>query len=347
MRHRYAKQQRLAARRVVGQPLPLLQHQAGAHVVAGDELVERRQLARLVPGDVGKIGVVVAGVVLEGAQQLQVQRVPQAQLDGGRAIGAVVKVTEDGPAVAALRRGGQAQQYLGPYRGDEGVEAVGGQAVAFVQHHAVPVAGAVLRQQLPAGDAVDGGEQVVVLFWLAAIGQQFAKAVVAQHLAVGAQGLAQDFGAVSHEQQARAAAGLRAAAPVVERRDHGFAGAGGGHHQIAPAAVFALDLQLLQHVLLVALGLQVEVGGARQNVAARFALQRLAQGAPVLRVAGVVGLELAVFPQGFKVRLGVLEQIALAALGEFHRPLQSAHQCRARQIGAAHIGRAKAAPALE
>ena len=76
-------------------------------------VVDRLALPRPVPRHRGEIGLVVAGVVLERRQQLQVQRVPQAQLDGRAAVGPGIEVRRDRLPVAAFRRGGQAQQVRG------------------------------------------------------------------------------------------------------------------------------------------------------------------------------------------------------------------------------------------
>lgn len=111
--------------------------------------------------------------------------------------------------------------------------------------------------------------------------------------------------------------------------------------------MIALFVQLIEHLLLVGLGLQVEIGRTGDEVVAGFALERYPERCPVLWIGRIVGLKFAVFPQGLEVRLGAPEQVRLAALGELHGPLQATHQRGARQIGAAHIGRAETAAALE
>ena len=152
---------------------------------------------------------------------------------------------------------------------------------------------------------------------------------------------------MGNEQQTRLPALLQAQAPVVEGRHHRLARAGGGHHQVAPAAVVALQLQLVEHLLLVSLWGELEKRRAGQDVVARLTPQRLAERAAVGRVGRVVALKLAVFPQGFEVGAGPLEELGLAALGELGRPLQPAHQRSARQVGAAHVGAAEAGAAPE
>ena len=347
VRHRDAEHQRAPTRRVARQPPPLVEHQPRAHVVAGDQPVDRRHLPCLLPRHGGKVGLVVAGVILEGAQQLLVERVPEPKLDRRRAIRPVVEVAQDRLAVAALRRRGQAEQHARAHGAHECIEAIRRQAMALVDHHGVPVIGTAARHQLAHGHAVDGGEQMLEAFGLHAADQDLAKGVVAQHLAIGAQRLLEDLLAVRHEQQPRPPTRLLAQPLVVEGRHHRLAGAGGGDHQVAPAAVIALDLQLVEHLLLIGLGLEVEVGRAGVQLIPRLASERLAQCLAMCWVGGVVGLELAVFPKRLEVRAGTLEEIALAALGELHRPFQPAHQGRARQVGAAHVGGTEAGAATE
>ena len=83
----------------------------------------------------------------------------------------------------------------------EGIEASASEAMAFIYHDRVPVTGAKLLNQPSTCHAIDGGEQVAVLVESLAAGQDFAKVRIAQHLAIGAKRLAQDFFAVSDEQQ--------------------------------------------------------------------------------------------------------------------------------------------------
>ena len=112
------------------------------------------------------------------------------------------------------------------------------------------------------------GEHMAPLAGALAIHQQFAEGAVAQHLAEGGEALLQDLAPVGYEKQARVPrTGL---AGVIEGGDHGFAGAGGGHHQVAPAAMeTALGRQLVEDLLLVGVGADVEEA-ERGGVAAGF-----------------------------------------------------------------------------
>ena len=93
-----------------------------------------------------------------------------------------------------------------------------------------------------------------------AIHQQLAEGASAQHLAEGGEALLQDLAPVGHEQQARVTrTGL---AGVIEGGDHGFARAGGGHHQVAPAAMeAALGRELVEDLLLVGVGAEMLLQG--------------------------------------------------------------------------------------
>ena len=227
---------------------------------------------------------------------------PQAHLDGRAAVGPGIEVRRDRLPVTALRRGGQAQQHARADALHEGIEAVSGQPVAFVHDDGVPVVGTHGRYQVAAAQAVDGGEQVVSALRLVAAGQQVAELGVAQHLAIGAQGLAQDLLAMRDEEKTRSPPFAAAGVSIVERSNHCLAGAGGGHHQVAVPAVGALCRKLLQHVLLVGLGLQVEEADRAGGLAAEgLASERSSQRLPVKGVVRVVTLEFAVGPERLEV----------------------------------------------
>jgi hypothetical protein len=168
--------------------------------------------------------------------------------------------------------------------------------MAFIHHDRVPVFRSAAAHEIARRHAIDGGEYMIELRGHAAADDQLTEGVVTQHLAVGAQRLPENFFPMGDEQQPRAAACLRTTAPVVERGDHSLAGAGGRDHQIAKAPVIALVLQLIEHLLLVGLGLQVEEGGTGDDVITRFAFERFTKRRPVRGIGRIVGLEFAVFP---------------------------------------------------
>jgi hypothetical protein len=88
--------------------------------------------------------------------------------------------------------------------------------------------------------------------------------------------------------------------------------------------------QLLQHLLLICLGLQVEkADGGGGLTAEGLAAERGGQGLPVLDVVGVVALKLAVRPKRLEVGNSPCEQSLLRTLSQLDGPLQSASQRRA------------------
>jgi superfamily II DNA or RNA helicase len=89
--------------------------------------------------------------------------------------------------------------------------------VAFIHNDGVPVIGAYGLDEAAAGHTVNGGEEVVPLLRLVAAREQFAELRVAQHLTVGAQGLAQDLLAVGHKEQAWASTFAATGVPIVKR----------------------------------------------------------------------------------------------------------------------------------
>ncbi len=124
---------------------------------------------------------------------------PKAQLDRRAAVSTWIEILRDGLPVAALGRCSQTEQHAGSNRLDEGIEAIRGQPVAFIDDHGMPLVGANGGDQIATGHAIDGGKQMVAAFGLVTAAQQFAELRVAQHFTVGTQRLAQDFLAMGDE----------------------------------------------------------------------------------------------------------------------------------------------------
>ena len=64
-------------------------------------------------------------------------------------------------------------------------------------------------------------------------------------------------------------------------------------------------------------------------------------------ILGVIALEFAVFPQGLEIGTRPSKQFLLPLFGELHRPLQTTHHGRSRQVGTAHVGRSEATVPME
>jgi hypothetical protein len=206
---------------------------AGAHIVAGDQVVDRFALARPVPRHRREVGGVVAGVVLERRQQLQVQRMPQAQLDGRAAVGPASKYGVIG--CPSLRSGVAVRpsSTRGANGLDEGVEAVGGQPVALVHNDGVPVLG---TDGWPPGRGWSrcrwwrrGGPSAVVRGRRSAGRRTRGRAAPRDRCA--APGARISSRCATNSRRGRP---LRCGSvAIVECRHHRLAGAGGGHHQVA------------------------------------------------------------------------------------------------------------------
>jgi hypothetical protein len=321
MSHGDTEHQGAAAGRVTRQTAPFVEHQPSAHFVASDQAVDGDQFPGLLPGHFREVGIVVAGVILERAQQLLVEGVPESEFDGGRAIRPVVEITQDRLAVTAFGSRCQAKENVRPNGGHQGLETIGRQAVALIHHHDVPVVGAVACRHIARHYAVDGGKDVIESLWLGASGKQLAKGMVAQHFTIGPQRLLQYLLPMGHEQQSRLPTLLHAETLIVEGGHDGLTGAGGGDDKITPAIVIPFNLQLIEHFLLIGFRLKVKIGGPGNDVFSRLPFERLPEGGPVCRVGGVVALEFVVFPEHLEVRTGTFKQIRLTTLGEFHRPL--------------------------
>ena len=122
---------------------------ARPHVVSRHEAVDGGRFPRRVPGHRREIRLVVASVVLERTQQLQIQRLPQPKLHGGRTIPAVLEVPQNGLPITTLGCGCQPQQHGRPDGVRQRIEAVGCQAMAFINDHHVPVIGTETIDQPP------------------------------------------------------------------------------------------------------------------------------------------------------------------------------------------------------
>ncbi len=311
------------------------QDQAQAGVVGGVEVGEGLGgVAVAAPFDPRQVGAVVEAEVVEGAEQALLQGAPEAQLGGD----AAVKPMEDVLAAGALGGGGEAQQQNGRQVAQPALVAGGGGVVELIDdHHGERVRRQVRRIQ--PSERLHRGEHMAPLAGALAIHQQLAEGAIAQHLAEGGEALLQDLAPVGHEQQARVTrTGL---AGVIEGGDHGFARAGGGHHQVAPAAMeAALGGELFEDLLLVGVGADVEEaerGGVRRRVPRRL----LAHGpikAALLDLAGPVGLELALLPVALKGGLELGQDALVVVGGEAHVPLQAVVQGGGGEVGGADVG---------
>jgi len=132
----------------------------------------------------------------------------------------------------------------------------------------------------------------------------------------------------------------------VEGGEHGFAGAGGGHHEVAPALVErALSREGVEHLALVGVGPQGEPhrcgGGAGTSRGGR--IHTPGQGELVIEAialfgGGGIGLEFALLPVGLKGAFKLAQHRGRFQGRQAHVPLQPVEQGGSREVGGADVG---------
>ena len=218
----------------------LLEDDRGPRLVAG---VDVRQLALVVPAtapaDAPQVGAVRDGEVVERAEQVLAQGVPQPQLGGGAP---VEELGADVDAVGALGGCGEAEQLArGQVVEEPSVRRRLG-VVELVDDHDVVGVGRDVRDAVRL-QGLHAGEDVVPTLRARAGDVQLTERGVGEDFSVGPQRLLEDLLAVRDEEQSRPV-GWRgpAQSAVVKCGDHRLAGPGGGDDQIAMAIVHvALD----------------------------------------------------------------------------------------------------------
>ena len=318
-------------------------------MVAGVEGAELGgHVAAAAPFQGGEVGGVGHGEVVEGGEQALVESGPETQLGGNTA----VEPVEDVEPVGALGGGGEAEQELRAEVIEPAGVAGGGGVVELVHDHHLEAIGGDLGQAA-LGEGLHRGEHMAPLAGDLAIHVELAEGGIAQHLAEGGERLLQDLLAVGDQQQGRGIGRGEALGKVgvqtghVEGGEHGFAGAGGGHHQVVPAVVQrALGRQLIKHLALVGVGPQIEPH--RQSAAASGGIVTAGEGELVIEAGlldggGVIGLEFALFPVGVEGGLELAEHRRGFQGGQAHVPLQSVEQGGGREVGGADVSGAGAA----
>ena len=190
-------------------------------------------------------------------------------------------------------------------------------------------------------EGLDGNKQMVDAVGFVAAHIQLTEVGILQHRPEGVQALLQDLLPVCHEQQA---AGLPrmlfAEALVIQCRDHSFAGAGSGHHQVAvitPNGAFSI--QPVQNFLLVGIGQNIQgVDPAVVGLAVFFGFQSTGQPLPL---PFIIVLELIGVPIAFKSGCDLFNGLRKVLSGHLDVPFQTAGNCRIGQVGGAYIRRSK------
>jgi hypothetical protein len=333
--HAHAEAER-AQPRSRGPRSQLLEHEAGAHVVAGVDLLQRLDVvaAAAFPGHLTEVHPVVDAEVGERGEAVLVDRVPQAQLGGDP----LVEPVEDRQAVAALGRGGQAEQLTWAHVIEERRVAGRGGVVELVHDHHVEVVGRKLRQARRA-QALDGGKDVLEVLGTTAGHPQLAEGVVAERVAEGGQALGEQLLAMGHEQQASPAE-LARQPRVVDRGHDRLAGAGRRDQEVLVVTLLARHRDLLEQALLERL--EAELDGAQHDLRRGVVARHLRQ-----EDLAVVGLEVAAVPVGLEDTFDLADHVGIPQPGDPHVPLQAVDLRRVGQVRRADVRGRGAGAALE
>ena len=182
-------------------------------------------------------------------------------------------------------------------------------------------------------------------FRLVVAHEELAEVGILQHTGKGVAALLEDFLTVRDKQQAvRLADILLAVALVVQRGNHGLAGAGGGNHQIpVQAAHLTLRQQSVENLLLI--GIRTDVKQELRAIPLIFlSLQSLVQ---AVAFGLVVKFELIGVPVGVEGSGDLADRLEQVTGGGFHIPFQAAGNGSVGQVGRSHIGRREAGVAVE
>ena len=323
------------------------QHDRRPGVIAGVDVGQGRVVvAPLPPGHRPEVGAVGDTEVVERAQQVGAQRLPQSKL-GRRA---TVEERAYVDPVGALGRCRESDELARCEMVDQPPVGRRLSMVELVDDHDVVGVGWDVVDAV-GGQRLDAGEDVPPALGSSTTDIELAERGVREDLPVGAQRLLEDLPAVCDEEERRAVRGLVVAQPaVVEGGDHCLAGAGRGNDQVAVAVVDgALDVQRLQHLLLVGVGTDFQPReGERYSVVLATAGRLRERVVETVAIpVRVVALEGRVVPVGVEGRLELLQQARRGDSGQPNVPLDSLEQGTARQVRRTDVGRVEAGIAPE
>jgi hypothetical protein len=202
--------------------------------------------------------------------------------------------------------------------------------VELVHYHHVELLGPHRGQ--PVGvKALNGGEDVPPLGGAPATHPHLAEGAVGHYRGKGGPALLEYLPPVGHKQQ-RQPAELLHQPSVVQGGDNGLARTGGGDHKVAPVVVhLALDVQLVEHCLLVGVGADFEASDRDARLMSAGCAQGLVQaGAVPVRV---VGFEPRVGPVGVEGGGELGQKEGCVASGEADVPLKPVDQGGSGQVG--------------
>jgi hypothetical protein len=214
--------------------------------------------------------------------------------------------------------------------------------VELVDDDRVPVLRSEDVHEVPARQALDRGEQVLVRGRRGTALQELTEIVIVENVPERVQRLREDLLAVGHEEQARPQSVLHLCR-VVERGDHGLSGSGRCDHQVLPTTVlFPLHPELLEDRALVLVWSEIEEEGGRWP--AFSSLRRKRSREPPHRIGAirVVRLELAVFPERIECTPELLDDGARFRFARLEVPFEVFRQRDRREVRRSDVHRAEA-----
>ena len=141
--------------------------------------------------------------------------------------------------------------------------------------------------------------------------------------------------------------------PVIEGGEHGLAGAGCGHGEVAVTTLRTSVLHLFEHALLVRERVHIQQGRVDivfQALAFAAGNIRLGQGSIqilfLLVGGGIVG-KITALPVALEQALKLADQAGSNRAGDTHIPLQSVSECGTGQVRATHVTGGHASIAVE
>ena len=276
--------------------------------------------------------------ILEGTEQFPVDGLRQTDLGGN----APAEIVQNAFAVHAFRGSSQPQQDLRLVVFQQLL--VGGCScmVELVYNDVIVKICCRFGGKLLRIEGLDGNKQMINAVGSVTAHIQLAEIGILQHRPEGVQALLQDLLSVCHKQQpAGLPRMLFAEALVIQCGDHGFAGAGSGHHQVAiipPNG--ALGIQPVQNFLLVGIGQNIQgIDPAVVGLAVFFGFQGAGQPFPL---SFIVIFKLAGIPVAFKGGCDLFNGLRQVLSGHLDVPFQTAGNCRIGQVGGANIRCGKA-----
>lgn len=108
---------------------------------------------------------------------------------------------------------------------------------------------------------MDGRKNGLIIFGFFATRQELTEITLMHHVAKSATRLVKNFLAVGNKKQLQSFASLLAETPVIQGRENGLAGTGGGYRKVAMPPVGASIRNLFKHAFLMGERVYIQQGG--------------------------------------------------------------------------------------